>query len=83
MKWHGEAVSQRLIRARLTREMPRHSYIIHRASKMAPPSRLELYLIDRYFEETGVRIPWSPLVTVSAHARSLVCDVMKGVLDAA
>jgi hypothetical protein len=67
------------------RAMTHYSYLIHRAAKMAPPSLLELRLIDRYFEETGVRrIPWTRSVEVNPAARSVVSDVMRVILrDAA
>ncbi|HXW76126.1 MAG TPA: hypothetical protein VEJ20_01820 [Candidatus Eremiobacteraceae bacterium] len=61
----------------------RHSYIIHRAAKMAPPSRVELRLIDRYFQETGVVIPWTRRVYVDPRTKALVVQLVRSVLRAA
>ena len=63
--------------------MSPHAYLIHRATKIAKPSDLELLLIDRDLAAAGVHIPWSSSVTIDLGAVRITRRVMNDVLEAA
>ena len=60
-----------------------HSYLIHRASKRAKPSKAELRLIDRDLAEAGVHIPWTRGYDADVSAIVIAQRVMQDVLEAA
>jgi hypothetical protein len=63
--------------------MSAHSYLIHRASKLARPSKVELRLIDRDLAEAGVHLPWTVAYDADAAVIVIARRVMNDVLEAA
>ena len=63
--------------------MTRMSYLIHRASKRARPSALELHLLDSDLAAAGIQIPWTPTVRADASACIIVVREVHDVLNAA
>lgn len=63
--------------------MSPQSYLIHRASKRAKPSRAELRLIDRDLADAGVHLPWTRGFDADASAIVIAQRVMHDVLEAA
>lgn len=61
--------------------MSPHAYLVHRATKLAPPSRLELELLDLDLAAAGVHIPWCRSYVVDACAVGIARRVMHDVLD--
>lgn len=59
------------------------AYLIHRASKLAPPSRLELELLDLDLAASGVHITWTRTYVADACAVGIAQRVMHDVLEAA
>ena len=65
------------------RTMSPQSYLIHRASKLAPPSRLELELLDLDLAAAGIHIVWSISYTADESAAGIAQRVIHDVLEAA
>jgi len=63
--------------------MSPHSYLIHRASKLAKPSKAELRLIDRDLADAGVHLPWTHGFDADTSAIVIAQRVMHDVLEAA
>lgn len=63
--------------------MSQDSYLIHRATKLAKPSKTELRLIDRDLADAGVHIPWTHAYDADSSAVVIARRVMLDVLEAA
>ncbi|HYK54007.1 MAG TPA: hypothetical protein VEV38_10805 [Candidatus Eremiobacteraceae bacterium] len=63
--------------------MTPHPYLIHRATKLAKPSKTELRLIDRDLADAGVHIPWTRAYDADHSAIVIARRVMLDVLEAA
>lgn len=63
--------------------MSPHAYLIHRATKVAPPSSLELELLDLDLAAAGVQLSWSASVETDDDAVDIAQRVIHDVLEAA
>ena len=63
--------------------MSQHAYLIHRATKLAKPSKTELRLIDSDLADAGVHIPWTHEYEADNSAIVIAQRVMQDVLEAA
>jgi len=63
--------------------MSPHAYLIHRATKLARPSKTELRLIDRDLADAGVHIPSMHEYDADSAAIVIAQRVMQDVLEVA
>jgi hypothetical protein len=63
--------------------MSPNTYLVHRATKLAKPSKTELRLIDRDLADAGVHIPWTHAYDADSCAIVIARRVMFDVLEAA